>query len=617
MLSLPFLTNFKVANAIYLKCKNFTAENDQLLLKQHSFCLVFVIALVEAMNYLTTGSKIVLLICLLIHPLTDQNWMISLFSKHDSVNTNFFIGASYLLFPILGWIADVQIPRYKMIKLSLILNLFAGVLALLIVINLQLKYFPSTSFFHFVTAISIFTLVFYVGSMGIYKANAIQFGLQQLQDASSETLSSFIHWYYWSINLSSLSVFYVSAPVLLYYRKCKIDLNEKFKFNSIRNEQNLQIVAWLLFFPLVLAFICVSTGLIVLIFSVNKLDVHQVKMNPFKIIFKILQYTWKQKYPERRSAFTYWENKEPSRIDFGKQKYGGPFTNEEVEDMKTFFRLLTLMLSLFGFFLGDDIQSLSSLVMRHVGCPKLTQFFMMVLSSNHIQLLIIIIGVPLYQLLIKKICIKYIPNLLTRIGIGLILCLIKQLAYPIVIYLINTKDQQALSCGVKTLAHSYSTTTLCLFANGQVVNNNGTCVPFCPEMITESDIFYLLLIPQIIEGVSSLLVFMTMLEFICAQAPHTMKGLLIGIWYAMLSIQYMGINYVKTNLDASNNSEWCVYGGVKGSCIFVSTVLYFVACKYYHYRERDEVVNEQAIIEDLYERELMYETEDSQSTHSS
>ena len=149
------------------------------------------------------------------------------------------------------------------------------------------------------------------------------------------------------------------------------------------------------------------------------------------------------------------------------------------------------------------------------------------------------------------------------------------------------------------------------------MNNNGTCVSFCPEMITESDIFYLLLIPQIIEGVSSLLVFMTMLEFICAQAPHTMKGLLIGIWYAMLLIQYMGMNFVKATLDESNSSEWCIYGGVKGLCIFVSIVLYSVVCKYYHYRERDEVVNEQAIIEDLFERELMYETEDSESTHSS
>ena len=570
------------------------------------------------MDHLSTGSKIVLLICLLIHPFVDHNWILSLFTIHDLVITDYLVGFLYLLFPIMGWIADVHIPRYKMIKLSLILNLLAGVLVFLIIIDIQLEYFPSTSFHDFLNTIGIGTIIIYVASLGIYKANAIQFGLQQLQDASSEILSSFIHWYYWSMNLSSLTLYYVSVPMLLYFRKCKINLNSRFfHFHG----QNLQILGWLFFFPVVLMLICVSIGLNVLILSVNKLDVHQVKMNPFKIIFKILQYTWKHKYPERRSAFTYWENKEPSRIDFGKQKYGGPFTNEEVEDMKTFFRLLTLILSLFGFFLSDDSQPLLSLVMHQVGCPKSTQFLIMFLSPNHIQLLTIIIGVPLYQFLIKKIFIKYVPNLLTRIGIGLILCLIKQLDYPILTYLINTKDQQALSCGVKTLesftVESYSATTLCLFANAQVVSDNGTCVPFCPEMITHLDIFYLLLIPQIIEGLSSLLVFMTMLEFICAQAPHTMKGLLIGIWYAMLSIRYMGINFVTATLDESNNSEWCIYGGVKGLCIFMSIVLYSVVCKYYHYRERDEVVNEQAIIEDLYERELMYETEDSQSTHSS
>ena len=607
-----------MANEITSYFKYINAENDKLLLKKDSFCLDFVTALVETMDHLSTGSKIVLLICLLMHPFVDHNWILSLFKKHDFVDINYLVGFLYLLFPILGWIADFYIPRYKMIKLSLILNLLAAVLALLFVINIQLEYFPSTSFYHFARKISIGTVIIYVASLGVYRANAIQFGLQQLQDASSEILSSFIHWYYWSIHLSSLSLYYVSIPVLLYYRKCNINLSSRF-FHL--HGQHDQILSWLFYFPVVLVLICVSIGLIVLVLSVNKLDIHQVKMNPFKTIVKILQYTWKHKYPERRSAFTYWENKEPSRIDFGKQKYGGPFTNEEVEDMKTFFRLLTLILSLFGFFLSDDSNPLLSLVMHQVGCPKLTQFFIMFLSPNHIQLLIIIIGVPLYQFLIKKICIKYVPNLLTRIGIGLILCLIKQLDYPIVIYLINTKDQQALTCGVKTLesftASSYSATTLCLFANTQNVNFNGTCVPFCPEMITESDIFYLLLIPQIIEGVSLLLVFMTMMEFICAQAPHTMKGLLIGIWYAMLSIRYVGMNFVTSALDRSNNSEWCIYGGVKGLCIFVSIVLYSVVCKYYHYRERDEVVNEQAIIEDLYERELMYETEDSQSTLSS
>ncbi len=38
--------------------------------------------------------------------------------------------------------------------------------------------------------------------------------------------------------------------------------------------------------------------------------------------------------------FTYWEDSFPSRIDLGKMKYGGPFTTEQVEDVKTLFQVL-------------------------------------------------------------------------------------------------------------------------------------------------------------------------------------------------------------------------------------------------------------------------------------
>ena len=51
--------------------------------------------------------------------------------------------------------------------------------------------------------------------------------------------------------------------------------------------------------------------------------------------------------------------------------------------------------------------------------------------------------------------------------------------------------------------------------------------------------FLLLLIPNILQGLSFFLVFMTALEFICAQAPLRLKGLLIGTWYALLATNYI------------------------------------------------------------------------------
>ena len=63
--------------------------------------------------------------------------------------------------------------------------------------------------------------------------------------------------------------------------------------------------------------------------------------NPIKLILQVLNYTRKHRYPERCSAFTYLDEEQPSRMDFGKDKFGRPFTEEEVEDVKTVLKLYT------------------------------------------------------------------------------------------------------------------------------------------------------------------------------------------------------------------------------------------------------------------------------------
>lgn len=52
-----------------------------------------------------------------------------------------------------------------------------------------------------------------------------------------------------------------------------------------------------------------------------------------------------------RSALTYWDDTKPSRLDLGKTKYGGPFSTEEVEDVKTFIATTMVLVSLGGFML--------------------------------------------------------------------------------------------------------------------------------------------------------------------------------------------------------------------------------------------------------------------------
>ena len=80
--------------------------------------------------------------------------------------------------------------------------------------------------------------------------------------------------------------------------------------------------------------------------------------NPYRLIYRILNFAKEHKCPVQRSAFTYWENEIPSRINLGKSKYGGPFTTEEVEDVRTFLHLFKLLLSLAGILVSSYFYSI-------------------------------------------------------------------------------------------------------------------------------------------------------------------------------------------------------------------------------------------------------------------
>ena len=138
---------------------------------------------------------------------------------------------------------------------------------------------------------------------GIFQVNIIQFGIDQLIDASSDEIISFINWYAWS--------FISSAVVINFAYQCT---SPQYSFIA----------------PLML---CVALSAVASsLFLCNKVLIKEpVTQNPLKLIYRVLKYALKHKYARQRSAFTYCEDDIPSRLDFGKSKYGGPFTIEQVE----------------------------------------------------------------------------------------------------------------------------------------------------------------------------------------------------------------------------------------------------------------------------------------------
>ena len=104
-------------------------------------------------------------------------------------------------------------------------------------------------------------------------------------------------------------------------------------------------------FHLVLALIstiCVGVVLVSnFIFTPNWLIIEPETSQSLKTIYYVIKFAAKHKAPLNRSALTYWEEDTPSRVDLGKSKYGGPFTTEQVENVKTILRLLAISSPLF------------------------------------------------------------------------------------------------------------------------------------------------------------------------------------------------------------------------------------------------------------------------------
>ena len=101
------------------------------------------------------------------------------------------------------------------------------------------------------------------------------------------------------------------------------------------------------------------------------------------------------------------------------------------------------------------------------------------------------------------------------------------------------------------------------------------------------------------------LVKVTSLEFIVAQSPQSMRGVMVGLWYASIGFGILScsfVNYMFNNF-ISNYANAVLYGNIVQSVILLLIFLMFVIfAKYYKLRIRDNVVPVRQIAEEHYER---------------
>ena len=475
-----------------------------------------------------------------------------------------------LLMPVLGWLGDAWIGRYRIIMCGSLLSMVALWIVLIAFIVLQFNWTP-------IPALVVLCIAMPVSVIGTQSnaMNMLPFTIDQMIGASGEAISAAVQWNWWSRSVASLAQeLIVCLPVVI----------------SMPQLTGIQAAIFL-----AIVTFCLSSILITDCLCHHKLEVHFKPCSPLKSAFRVLNYARKTKYPERRSAFTYIDEEEPSRLDYGKHKFGGPFTEEEVEDVKTIFRMLVFIaiVLIAGLFSDGKISVIHTHIIPSTAdtriCVEGTAFIVNNLTAA--------VMIPFYRFILFPLLKNKMPNFLKRIGAGLFLGFISSL----------------LDLTLDTIGHTLSNNTQCMFDTSSVPDNT---LPISP---------YWLLLPDIVGSVGDLLTKCTALEFVLAQTPINLRGTVVGVVYVSYLIgqfAHLGTTLLLSHFNLNRVTPSCgfyyylVLSIFAILCLIVSAVI----AKRYKLRERERHVNIQAIVEEHYERyfdqeeEYMRETADMYRT---
>ncbi len=236
---------------------------------------------------------------------------------------------------------------------------------------------------YFLTFILSILCLLVITAFATINANFIQFGIDQLHDSPEGHQSLFIYWYSWTVQVT-LFISQATQYFLLTYTKPQYFL--------------------ITFFPLIVLLI----GSLYIIKKRTHYFIDNARLNPYRLICNVTKFARRHKVPIRRSAFTFCEDRLPSGFDLGMDKYGGPFTMEQVEDVKAFYGILKVLLSLGPVCALNDVERLYDF-------RNDTNFYFNSVSHG-----LIVVIIPLYVYLVRPFIRYYSPRMLKRIGLGAI-----------------------------------------------------------------------------------------------------------------------------------------------------------------------------------------------------
>ena len=400
--------------------------------------------------------------------------------------TSIILWCMVLLFPIGGWLADTRVGRYKMIHYSLWIMWIGIMLATFG--ELLLTSVSITHGTQIKTGVYLCLCIIMLIGLGGFLSNIIQFGIDQLIDASATEITSFITWYTMTVYASGITVHYIADCIDTFYIK-----------------------------QLVVAF-CLTLALCLDFLFQHKLVKEQVAGKSLRVILMVIKYTiGYRKLGNNYSIAT--ESATSSRFNVAKHMYGGPFTSQQVDNVRKFLWMLMVIATctiVFGAMAPMDYAKAK--LEHHLqvwqesysygikGCYKSmtirynSSFFVMAL-------------VFLYEFVIHPLLYRCLPKMrITSKFLFSTSCFFLWIKSLLAIEIVAYHQQ--------TMTSNYTSFSRCVFTKKPDINIS----------------YKWLFISHFTSGLSQFLLTSSAFEFIWAQAPSSMKGLILGFGYSFVGL---------------------------------------------------------------------------------
>ncbi len=469
----------------------------------------------------------------------------------------------FLMFPFAGWLSDTKFGRYRIIYYSIwLMWLGVGVTAVSYVLRLIQPCDEGTTFTFGKYVFPVLGLVIIsIGAAG-YFPNILAFIMEQLTESSNALVRSYIYWFVWALFVGFFCSNWVTAQLFLGTTSSDID-------------------EWF-FFPIMACFMLFSAALITCFFFERIFLVLNLSKNPYTIVYHTICFAIKHKYPVNRSSLTFWEDELPGRLDLAKNKYGGPFKHEEVEDVKTLFRMILLFFSVMPFFVGYSGPTNQFIVfLRHLKTTEATaSIWFIYLAEPTIPL----VAIPVLELIILPLFPKFeyfIQKPLRWLFVGLVLLALCNGSLFIIDIIAHTVTKnKEIYCFIND-------------ANGENALNFD---------------YRWTVISTLLWGMCDFFVTTSIFTFICSQAPYNMNGMLLGLFMLMQGAfqaigDFVTLGFGQSSVDfVVSCGIW--YWFTLTIVSVIGCLIFVVFARLYKSRARFEVDRFREIIENIYEKQL-------------